>query len=101
MRGIPQGAGLFVAVALVVAGCGSSASPRSVAAVADCLNDEGFLVSTTGSRIEGSSPGGVNFTLYVSRGPYYASSTVGDPKGEKLSGAALSTIGSCERKHGP
>jgi hypothetical protein len=51
-----------IAVACAVAllsGCGG----KSKATVAGCLNDDGFLVTSSGAKVEGTSPGGVAFTL--------------------------------------
>jgi hypothetical protein len=51
---------LACAVALL-AGCGGT----SKATVAGCLNDGGFLVTSSGAKVEGTSPEGVAFTLTV------------------------------------
>jgi hypothetical protein len=51
-----------IAVACAVAllsGCGG----KSKVTVAGCLNDDGFLVTSSGAKVEGTSPGGVAFTL--------------------------------------
>src|SRR2546428_741520 len=53
-------------VPLALAGCGGAA--RSTATnVADCLNTDGFLVRPSGTTVEGTSPGGVGFTLTLYR----------------------------------
>jgi hypothetical protein len=46
---------------LVLAACGSAKTPAE--SIADCLNKRSFLVQASGTRIEGSSPGGVNFAV--------------------------------------
>jgi len=48
---------------LVLAACGSASSPAQ--RLADCLNARSFLVQASGARVDGSSPGGVNFTVSV------------------------------------
>jgi hypothetical protein len=53
-----------IAVACAVAllsGCGG----KSKVTVAGCLNDDGFLVTSSDQKIEGTTPGGVAFTLTV------------------------------------
>jgi hypothetical protein len=47
----------------VLAGCGSAKTPAE--RVANCLNARSFLVQASGNRVEGSSPGGVNFRVNV------------------------------------
>ena len=57
---------LLVAVAaLVLAGCGASHRPT----VTGCLNDAGFLVSGSGSRIDGTTSDGIGFTLTLYETP--------------------------------
>ena len=52
---------LAVAVAaILVSGCGGRPPTLS-----GCLNDAGFLVTSSGPKVEGTSPGGVAFTLRV------------------------------------
>jgi Na+-translocating ferredoxin:NAD+ oxidoreductase RnfG subunit len=51
---------LACAVALI-AGCGG----KNKLTVAGCLNDDGFLVTQSGAKVEGTSPAGVAFTLTV------------------------------------
>jgi len=51
-----------VAVAvMLVSGCGSGKPPT----LSGCLDDAGFLVTSSGAKVEGTSPGGVAFTLTV------------------------------------
>jgi hypothetical protein len=51
---------LAVAIAaMLVSGCGSGRPPT----LSGCLNDAGFLVTASGPKVEGTSPGGVAFTL--------------------------------------
>jgi len=53
---------LAVAVAaMLLSGCGARRTP----ALSGCLNDAGFLVTSTGPKVEGTTPGGVAFTLTV------------------------------------
>ncbi len=49
---------------LVLAACGGQ-SKTAAEAAADCLNARGFLVEASGDAVQGSSPGGVNFTLTI------------------------------------
>jgi hypothetical protein len=48
--------------ALVLAGCGGQ-SKSTAEIVADCLNEQGFLVQASDTTVSGSSPGGINFTV--------------------------------------
>jgi len=50
-------------LALALGGCGGAKSPAQ--RLADCLNARSFLVQASGARVEGSSPGGVNFAVSV------------------------------------
>jgi hypothetical protein len=78
----------FVAV-LVLAGCGSAKSPAQ--RLADCLNARSFLVQASGARVDGSSPGGVNFSVSVA-GKIDDS---GNPGGRRLSRAERRSIRGC------
>jgi hypothetical protein len=53
------------AVAALLAGCGGS----SPVTLAGCLNGAGFLVTQSGVKVEGTTPGGVGFTLTTYRSP--------------------------------
>jgi hypothetical protein len=46
---------------LVLAACGAAKTPAE--RIANCLNKRSFLVQASGSHVEGSSPGGVNFAV--------------------------------------
>jgi hypothetical protein len=46
---------------LALAACGGAKSPAQ--RLADCLNAHSFLVQPSGGRVEGSSPGGINFSV--------------------------------------
>ena len=78
----------FVAV-LALAGCGSSKSPAQ--RLAGCLNAHSFLVQTSGSRVEGSSPGGINFSVSVAG----RIDDSGNPGGRRLSRLDRRSIGAC------
>jgi hypothetical protein len=73
---------------LLLAACGSAKSPAQ--RLADCLNARSFLVQASGARVEGSSPGGVNFT--VSAGLVDDS---GNPGGRRLSRVDRASIRAC------
>jgi len=61
--------------ALLLAGCGGSHQVT----LSGCLNDAGFLVTSSGAKVEGTSPGGVAFTLTV----------YGSPRAAKRAAASL------------
>jgi hypothetical protein len=50
-----------VLVAGLLAACGG----KSPVTVGGCLNDAGFLVTSSGAKVEGTTPAGVAFTLTV------------------------------------
>ena len=55
---------LAVAVATgLLAACGG----KSPVTLGGCLNDAGFLVTSSGTKVEGTTPAGVAFTLTVYR----------------------------------
>jgi hypothetical protein len=108
---------LACAVALL-AGCGG----KSKATLGGCLNDDGFLVTSSGNKVEGTSPAGVAFTLTVyesaqaakraaagldRRTTAVASNGVVDYRGNpglgaRITDAELTTIRGClERAHPP
>ena len=74
---------------LVVAACGSAKSPAE--RLADCLNARSFLVQASGARVEGSSPGGVNFTVTVAG----RIDDSGNPGGRRLSRGDRRSIRAC------
>jgi hypothetical protein len=78
----------FVAV-LALAGCGSAKSPAQ--RVADCLNAHSFLVQASGTRVEGSSPGGINFSVSVAG----RIDDSGNPGGRRLAPVDHRSIRSC------
>jgi hypothetical protein len=78
----------FVAV-LALAACGSAKSPAE--RIADCLNAHSFLVQASGARVDGSSPGGVNFSVSVSG----RIDDTGNPGGRRLSRADRLSIRAC------
>jgi hypothetical protein len=47
--------------AMLLSGCGGRRAPT----LSGCLNDAGFLVTSRDRKVEGTSPGGVAFTLTV------------------------------------
>ena len=53
---------LLTLSALAVAACGGQ-SRNGAESAADCLNDLGFLVRSSGNAVHGSSPAGVTFTV--------------------------------------
>ena len=56
-----------------------------------CLNSDQFLVIATGRKIQGSSPGGINFTITFYASPAAASAAYVrlNPKYATLMGAAV------------
>jgi hypothetical protein len=50
-----------VFVAVLLAACGG----RRPVTLSGCLNDAGFLVTSSGTKVEGTTPAGVAFTLTV------------------------------------
>ena len=78
----------FVAV-LALAACGGTKSPAQ--RLADCLNARSFLVQANGGRVDGSSPGGINFTVSV--GGRIDDS--GNPGARRLSKPARAAIRTC------
>ncbi len=56
---------LPLAALALLAGCGGT----SHVTLAGCLNDAGFLVTSSGSKVDGTSPSGVAFTLRTYRTP--------------------------------
>jgi hypothetical protein len=51
----------IVLVAGLLAACGG----KSHLTVGDCLNHAGFLVTSSGAKVEGTTPAGIGFTLTV------------------------------------
>ena len=47
----------------LLAACGG----KTPVTLSGCLNDAGFLVTSSGTKVEGTTPGGVAFTLTVYR----------------------------------
>jgi hypothetical protein len=74
---------------LALAGCGSAKTPAERAA--DCLNAHSFLVQASGTRVEGSSPGGVNFSVSVAG----RIDDSGNPGGRRLSAGERRSIRGC------
>jgi hypothetical protein len=74
---------------LILAGCGSAKTPAE--RIADCLNKRSFLVQASGTRIEGSSPGGVNFAVSVAG----RIDDSGNPGGRRLSRSDRRSIEAC------
>ena len=74
---------------LALSACGSAKSPAE--RLADCLNARSFLVQAADARVEGSSPGGVNFTVGV--GGRIDDS--GNPGGRRLSRIDRRSIDAC------
>jgi hypothetical protein len=74
---------------LVLAACGSAKTPAE--RVANCLNAHSFLVQASGTRVEGSSPGGVNFAV-TAAGRIDDS---GNPGGRRLSRLDRRSIEAC------
>jgi hypothetical protein len=74
---------------LVLAACGTAKTPAE--RVANCLNARGFLVQASGSRVEGSSPGGVNFAVSVAG----RIDDAGNPGGRRLSRPDRRSIEAC------
>jgi hypothetical protein len=74
---------------LVLAACGSAKSPAQ--RLADCLNARSFLVQASGARVEGSSPGGVNFAVSVAG----RIDDSGNPGARRLSDQARAAIRVC------
>lgn len=108
---------LACAVALL-SGCGG----KSKVTVAGCLNNDGFLVTSSGAKVEGTSPAGVAFTLTVYETAQAAKRAAagldrhttavastgvvdfrGNPgPGARITAAELTTIRDClERAHPP
>jgi hypothetical protein len=112
---LAAGAVAAAVAALSLAGCGGSGAP-----IAGCLDAKGFLVRQHGRLVDGSSAGGVNFTLNLYPDPSAArgafsrldrttSALLGDgvvnfagnPPARpgrapgRLSRAALAAVGSC------
>jgi hypothetical protein len=50
---------LAIAAVALLAGCGGTSHDT----LAGCLNGAGFLVTSSGSKVDGTSPSGVAFTL--------------------------------------
>jgi hypothetical protein len=74
---------------LALSACGSAKSPAR--RLADCLNARSFLVQASGTRVEGSSPGGVNFTVSVAG----RIDDSGNPGGRRLARVDLRSIRAC------
>jgi hypothetical protein len=74
---------------LVLAACGSASSPAQ--RLADCLNARSFLVQASGARVDGSSPGGVNFTVSAAG----RIDDSGNPGGRRLSLVDRRSIKAC------
>ena len=84
----PRRALPLVAV-LVLTACGAAKSPAQ--RLADCLNARSFLVQANGARVEGSSPGGVNFTVSATG----RIDDTGNPGRRRLAPADRRSIHSC------
>ena len=74
---------------LALSACGSAKSPAE--RLADCLNARSFLVQASGGRVEGSSPGGVNFAVGVTG----RIDDSGNPGGRRLSPADRRSVEAC------
>lgn len=74
---------------LVLAACGSAKTPAE--RIADCLNKQSFLVQASGTRVEGSSPGGVNFSVSVAG----RINDSGNPGGRRLAPLDRRSIEAC------
>jgi len=74
---------------LALAACGSSKSQAQ--RLADCLNARSFLVQASGNRVDGSSPGGVNFSVSVTG----RIDDSGNPGGRRLSRVDHRSIRAC------
>ena len=81
---------LVLAGVIAFAACGGSKTPAE--RVAECLNRQGFLVQSSGSRVEGTSPGGIAFKVAAATG---AIDDSGNPGGGRLSKRARAEIRAC------
>jgi hypothetical protein len=99
-------------LALLLSGCGSTKAVTGTPA-GTCLNDRGFLVQQRQQVVDGMSPGGVNFTLTLTKDAAAARAAAGkrpktsavvengvvdfggNPAQARISNAALATIRSC------
>lgn len=54
-----------VLIVVLVAGFLAACGGKSPVTVSGCLNDAGFLVTSSGTKVEGTTPAGVAFTLTV------------------------------------
>jgi hypothetical protein len=74
---------------LVLAACGSAKTPAQ--RLADCLNAHNFLVQASGARVDGSSPGGVSFSVSVAG----RIDDSGNPGGRRLAPSDRRSIRAC------
>jgi hypothetical protein len=74
---------------LALAACGSAKSPAQ--RIADCLNARSFLVQASAALVDGSSPGGVNFSVSVSG----RIDDSGNPGGRRLAPSDRRSIRAC------
>jgi hypothetical protein len=74
----------------VLAGCGSSKTRAQ--RLADCLNGDGFLVGAAGGRVEGTSPGGIAFSVVAASG---AIDDRGNPGRRRLAARDRRSIQAC------
>jgi hypothetical protein len=74
---------------LALAACGGAKSPAQ--RLADCLNARSFLVQASGARVEGSSPGGINFSVSVAG----RIDDSGNPGGRRLAAVDRGSIRAC------
>jgi len=75
---------------LALAACGGTKTPAQ--RLADCLNGDGFLVGTARGRVEGTSPGGVAFSVVVASGVI---DDRGNPGGRRLAARDRRSIRVC------
>ena len=83
----------MLALALVagLAGCGGTAA-TAAERVAACLNDRGFLVRAAGAAVDGTSPGGVAFTVALATG---AVDDTANPGRRRLAAADRAAVRDC------
>jgi hypothetical protein len=74
---------------LVLAACGAAKTPAE--RIANCLNKRSFLVQASGSHVEGSSPGGINFSVSVAG----RINDSGNPGGRRLARSDRRSIEAC------
>ena len=83
---------LALLAAVALAGCGGSESRAE--RVADCLNEQGWLVSAEGERVLGTTDGGVGFVVELAGGRVAIDDSGNPPATE---GAEPATLSSAER----